>query len=271
MNLNLWLDFEKLRSGFNEIMNMYVVKKAAFTTPVLNVKLYNEVNLKLTYSDFLREWNIHCDPTYVNSIPAEVRNPEFNTVQVGRDKVEIKISDLPAKSATKVPASFMPVVNMTERGIETPYSNSLFRIVIWFDALMELRNKLPIFGFDFGRPFRSRILEVCKWGERAWQLDGWVCLHNSYLDIIYRAGIAGILIIAGIFVVIFSLVRISLKRRTLAVVLLTGILLNWITAAFFMEIFEMPYSAIPLWSLFGLTSAYLFKNKAKPHEDTNHS
>ncbi len=91
-------------------------------------------------------------------------------------------------------------------------------------------------------------------------VDGWICLHNSYLDLVYRAGIVGILMITAIIAVLIWFTIVSLRKRSLTGILLTGILINWFIAANFLEILEMPYSAIPLWSLLGLICAYLFKH-----------
>ena len=149
------------------------------------------------------------------------------------------------------------------REIKVAYSTGLFRILIWQDAFRELRMKHPIFGFDFGRPLRSRSLEITGNAAGEWSRDGWICMHNSYIDMVYRAGAVGVLMIVFIIISFFILIRNSLRKRSLTGVLLTAILLNWFVAANFLEILEMPYSAIPLWSLFGLTSAYLLKDKTQ--------
>lgn len=150
-----------------------------------------------------------------------------------------------------------------ERGLGVPYSNSLFRIFIWKDAFSEMKIKKPIFGFDFGKPFRSRMIEVLRLAFGEWSRDGWICFHNSYIDVVYRAGIAGILMIVFILTTLFLFIKKSFQARSFTGILLTGILINWFSAANFLDIFQIPYSAIPLWSLFGLTAAYLFKSKSR--------
>lgn len=147
------------------------------------------------------------------------------------------------------------------RHINVSYANILFRVFIWRDALVELADKKPLFGFAFGYPFRSHSLEVLGWATTEWMADGWICLHNSYLDLVYRAGIVGLLMVILIIIMLVKFTVISLRKRSLTGIMLTGILINWLIAANFLEILEMPYSAIPLWSLFGLTFAYLFKPK----------
>ena len=148
------------------------------------------------------------------------------------------------------------------RDIDNCYVNSLFRILIWQDVLKDIKNYTPWLGFSFGKPFRSENLEILSWAGSEWERDGWICIHNSYLDIVYRAGIFGIIFIIIVFIYLFKMIKKSILLKSYTGILLTGILLNWFIAANFLEILEMPYSAIPLWSLFGLTFAYLFKDKA---------
>jgi len=47
--------------------------------------------------------------------------------------------------------------------------------------------------------------------------------------------------------------------RSLTGVLLCGIIVNWFVAANFLLIFELPYTAIPIWTLYGMTFAYFQK------------
>jgi hypothetical protein len=143
---------------------------------------------------------------------------------------------------------------------EPPVSNTVFRVFIWGDALEDLIKERPVFGFDFGKPFRSRRIEIAHMAEGEWSRDGWISFHNSYIDIVYRAGLPGILMVVFIFVMALFMAFTSIKRQTLAGLLLTGILISWLISANFMEAMEMPYNAIPFWGIFGTTAAYLFKN-----------
>lgn len=145
------------------------------------------------------------------------------------------------------------------RHINVSYANILFRIFIWRDALNDLALKKPLFGFDFGYPLRSSSLEILGWAIREWEADGWICMHNSFIDLIYRGGVVGFAVIVFIIILLVQFTIISLRKHSLTGILLTGIIINWLIAANFLEILEMPYSAIPLWSLFGLNFAYLFK------------
>ncbi|MBU1112945.1 MAG: O-antigen ligase family protein, partial [Candidatus Omnitrophica bacterium] len=59
--------------------------------------------------------------------------------------------------------------------------NSIFRILIWRDALIQLIKEKPLLGFDFGKPFRSRGIEIAGFAGGEWGRDGWIAFHNSYL------------------------------------------------------------------------------------------
>jgi hypothetical protein len=147
------------------------------------------------------------------------------------------------------------------RNLNVAYNNSLFRILIWRDMFKEVffsGNLIKwIFGVDFGKPLRSISIEILFWADGDWTRDGWIAVHNSYLDIIYRAGIIGIILILTIFYYLFKIIKRSLKIRSIIGILLSGILINWFIAANFLEILTLPYNAIPFWSLFGMTYAYL--------------
>ena len=147
--------------------------------------------------------------------------------------------------------------NIVSSIVKRPYYNNIcFRMFIWRDLIDELKREKPLFGFDFGRPFRSVSLEILGWGESEWLRDGWISMHNSYLDIVYRAGILGLLFVASFITTIIIMVRRFFHKRSLKGVFLFGILVYWFVAANFGEVLELPYTAIPVWSLFGAILAY---------------
>lgn len=179
------------------------------------------------------------------------------------EEAHVNNAEQPATVQNPPPLTNTPELTRVpeKRDLETDYANSLFRIFIWQDALSDIMNYKPVFGFDFGRPFLSRSLEVTNWAISDWGRDGWVCFHNGYLDIIYRSGLLSIIFFTFVITALLIMIRRSFRIRSINGILLIGALINWFIAANFLEILEMPYTAIPLWSLFGLTCAYLFKNK----------
>lgn len=139
--------------------------------------------------------------------------------------------------------------------------NVFFRLFIWQDLLRELKEQKPFFGFDFGKPFRSDSVEYLYWSAGEWSRDGWIAVHNSYLETIYRAGILGILFIGIIIFMIAKMVYLSIKFKSVDGVLLSGALISWLIAANFLVILELPYNAIPFWSLSGIAIVCLKKIK----------
>ena len=140
-------------------------------------------------------------------------------------------------------------------------NNAVFRLLIWRDMFRDLIKEKPILGFSFGKPLRSISLEILGWGASEWARDGWVAAHNSYFDIIYRTGMIGVLFIWAIFFMLFQMIRRFVQLKSVVGVLLCGIIINWFIAANFLVIFELPYTAIPIWTIYGMTFAYCYKSR----------
>ncbi len=153
-----------------------------------------------------------------------------------------------------------PKNSSTRRDLQQSYVNIVFRLFIWRDMLAEMFQERPVFGFSFGKPLRSISLEILNWGSSEWRRDGWIAPHNSYLHIVYRAGIVGILFICFFLGMVIKMIIAFCRKSSVPGLLLCGILINWLVAANFLLILELPYTAIPFWSLFGLTLAYYKKN-----------
>jgi hypothetical protein len=140
-------------------------------------------------------------------------------------------------------------------------SNIIFRLLIWRDMIKEWNATKPLWGFDLGRPLRSPSLEVLHWAETEWGRDGWIEPHNSFLNMMYRAGIVGVIIVAVIWGSLIYFIQVAFKQKSWIYILLSAILLNWLVAANFLLILEFPYTAIPFWTLAGMAFAYAFKAK----------
>lgn len=147
------------------------------------------------------------------------------------------------------------------RDVDSATTNSIFRIFVWKDLLEDIGRERHLLGFDFGKPFRSKNIEILYLANGEWERDGWVAVHNSYLELIYRGGIVGIILILALFTILFKMIQQSIHLRLLNGILLCGILINWLIVAAFNVILELPYNAIPFWFLFGMSFAYLFKNR----------
>ena len=148
------------------------------------------------------------------------------------------------------------------RNLKVAYVNSVFRLLIWRDMIVETFKEKALLGIDFGRPLRSNSLEVLDWGSSEWMRDGWIEPHNSYLNVIYRAGVVGLILILVLIFMLFDVIRKFIILKSVKGILLSSILIGWFVAANFLPILELPYTAILIWSLFGMTIAYLRELRA---------
>ncbi|MBF0570633.1 MAG: hypothetical protein HQL12_02055 [Candidatus Omnitrophica bacterium] len=139
-------------------------------------------------------------------------------------------------------------------------ANINFRIFIWRDMFVDWKARKLLMGMDFGKPFRSPCLEMMHWAETEWSRDGWIEPHNSYFNILYRGGVIGLILVGSIWGSLFWFIKLAFCRRSWILILLAAILLNWMVAANFLLILELPYTAIPFWSLAGMAFAYAYEN-----------
>ena len=142
-------------------------------------------------------------------------------------------------------------------------NNAVFRLLIWRDMWREMLANVTVWplGFDFGKPFRSKSLEILVWGQGDWARDGWIAAHNSYWEIIYRMGMIGILLILCLWGLLFKMMKKFILTKLFTGVLLCGIILNWFVAANFLVVFELPFTAIPIWTIYGMILAYAYKTE----------
>ncbi|MDD5005705.1 MAG: O-antigen ligase family protein [Candidatus Omnitrophica bacterium] len=144
----------------------------------------------------------------------------------------------------------------TTKYLTVGLSTITYRFLTWRDMIKELISKKAIFGFNFGKPLRSESIEISRMAYGEWTRDGWIAAHNSYLELIYRSGIIGIILIIYLFITLFKMIKRFVNSKSLIGILLVSIIIYWLTVAFVYVTFEMPYSAIFFWSLFGITLAY---------------
>ena len=97
---------------------------------------------------------------------------------------------------------------------------------------------------------------MLSWAESEWGRDGWITPHNSFLHIIYRAGILGVLFIGILLGMIGKLTRDFFKFDSILGGLLVGVLVYWLVLSNFFVILEFPYNAIVIWTFLGIALAY---------------
>ncbi len=142
------------------------------------------------------------------------------------------------------------------RPLSSAYNNILFRLFIWRDMIEDLTAHRAFFGMGFGRPLRSRSLEILDWVAYEMTFTGWITPHNSFLNYVYRAGVFGVAVVVGICAALGGLIRVFVRRRDPVGAILVAVLIYWLVLAQFLVILELPYFAVPFWSLFGMTWAY---------------
>lgn len=226
---------KNLHSKYNNIIaenkkNSVIVKIIERVSQGKGVNLYNPEGRRAEKSEISQK-------VVVSPQPEVTQIKDSEAVRIEREIEELEYEVQKAPSSTRL-------------------TNVFFRLFIWQDMFKDFRREKPILGFDFGKPFRSESIEFSFWAVGEWSRDGWIASHNSYLEIIYRAGIIGLLFIMLIFIAVFKIVKKSIQFKSVTGALLSAVLINWLMATNFLPILELPYNAIPFWSLFGLACSY---------------
>lgn len=248
-----------------------------FVLPEIPVNLYNpdQTPIKAAFHDYslVPHWGQKKTLSLASDIQKKIapvlRSPEVKVEKaVSIEKQEF--TPAPAETEKNVTAmeriekvmqdtSADGLTDQTRyRSLGIAYGNMHFRLFIWRDMIEELlaEPKNFILGIGFGKPQRSRSIEIIGWGKLEWRRTGWITPHNSYLHMIYRGGVVGIVVIIAIFVLLVRMTRIFAQKKSMTGTLLVTILVYWMVFAFFSIFWEVPYTAIPFWTLFGITLAY---------------
>ena len=159
----------------------------------------------------------------------------------------------PVHMQEKCPVQTKSTYEYSNEMLGVKQDDTRFRYYIWMDMAHEYAHHKPIFGFAFGRPLCSTTISKYFGTSSTQYTDGWVGAHNSFFYMIYRAGIVGLAMVVFIYWLWFGLVRDFYILRDWTGILLCSILLNWFVAANFFLIFELPYTAIPVWTILGIT------------------
>ncbi len=145
-------------------------------------------------------------------------------------------------------------------------SNVRWRLYVWGDMLRELSKK-PLFGWGFGKPFRSPTVEALGWSDG--KEMGWIDPHNSPLNIAYKTGIIGFSIFL-LIIMRFLGRTIRLLRRMhqddkikLYIMGLLTCFVHVLIFALFVVALEGPYLGAFLWITMGLIVALenIYKRK----------
>lgn len=195
----------------------------------------------------------------------QLYNPEREKTIIGYvlSKLEKKIEKRKTTRISQEQAKPQEAKPQIGRNLEIAYSNAVFRLFVWRDMMSEFFEKKAVLGMDFGWPLRSSSIEILNWGYGEWNRDGWIDAHNSYLTMIYRAGIIGLVFMIFLISLLCCVIRDFIILKSVTGIILCSVFISWFVSANFMPIFEMPYYSIPVWSLFGMTLGYLKDLKKK--------
>ncbi len=159
------------------------------------------------------------------------------------------------KPQTIIPKSYAPVHASSYGPVteDTKINNTIFRLFIWQDMIEELWQNKAIFGMGLSHPLRSKQLEMLHWAESEWGRDGWISAHNSYLYVIYRTGILGVMALGWLLFKLWMAYKRFKQINDTIGLLLCSCLVYWLVTALTMLQLELPYYAIPFWAIIGLT------------------
>jgi len=170
--------------------------------------------------------------------------PETTTAQE-QAGIKSKFSDY--SSEFKSMYNFKEVVSLSG-------NNAKWRIILWKDIIQKSMKK-PILGYGFGMLYNNETLKNMGWEYGA---DvGFLDPHNSYLSILYRTGIVGLLIFL-LFIVSFFIKMIKFLRscQDLAIsaymISVLSTIIFILVISFFMVVLEGPFLGIFLWVFIGL-------------------
>lgn len=264
VNINDLVDLYKEKDEIiNQKINSFEFKE------VNAVQLFNPNCTKIKGVEALKEKKVQLVDEGKDERPERFMGENTKSVGALDDRPEVFIDDGFIESNSDIEGGKKSLFykkkysEKNSRPYQVACNNVIFRIFIWRDMMREFVKEKPIFGFSFGKPLRSRSLEILNWGATEWQRDGWIGAHNSWLHIIYRAGIVGLVFIILIFWLLIKMIIFYLKQKSFIGICLSAIAVNWFVAANFLLILELPYTAIPIWSLFGLNYAYYRQLKDK--------
>ncbi|MCX5782778.1 MAG: O-antigen ligase family protein [Elusimicrobia bacterium] len=209
-----------------------------YSLRILNTKKRKDYNLKIYEKE--REGEAFKTTSGDQEVKYLVYEPE--------KKEQLKI----AKKEEKKKEVAKPVEKLRE--IHTAKNSLLWRMFVITDMLEEVAVNKKVFGMDFGKPFRSKTVEMLGWHD-GWNV-GWIEPHNSFVHIVYRAGVLGIVFIAAIIIVFVRILIGFIRLKNVQGLILMSVILYWLMMANFLVILELPYFAIPFWIFVGATFKY---------------
>lgn len=232
---------------------VYLVPRTEIINPLVIKEIVNDYIETRAYVD-------ECAKTYVPpKLPVRLYTPEnekaFNNIGIRSDIVEMPS----AIEQRKV--EYEQLKNMTKKTYPGgSYNDILWRILVADDMIRELLAGNIAIGEMFGKPFRSKSIEILGWNKSEIEGVGWLEPHNSYVHYIYRSGIVGCVFLFFFIAFCIKTIMRVVKMKSFTAAVLVSVLVYWFVIANFMVLFELPFFAIPVWCLLGFTAGYI-RNK----------
>jgi len=145
-------------------------------------------------------------------------------------------------------------------------NNVRWRLMVWNDFINKSLEK-PVFGYGFGKAFMSETV-IEEFGFLPPGGEDWTDPHNSYLSILFRTGIVGLIVF---FIIIFRFFKLSIsfiskcgneKIRVYIASILTTIVFI-LGTSLFMVVLEGPFLGVFLWINMGLVISLMSVYKIK--------
>ncbi|MCB9771895.1 MAG: O-antigen ligase family protein [Candidatus Omnitrophica bacterium] len=257
------LAIENIQYSFQQL-DLYISgKKATFVPFKLKSKVYNKNRYNPLYGKTNEQ--PHSQSTFNSDVGTysdlnvyNVAMTDSNLSPINTPITTTQIIAPTQRSESLIQNPFPAEQQKSYRSSEVATNNILFRLFIWRDMLVDLNTHHAWFwGMNFGHPQRSISLEILDWATVEWKRDGWITPHNSFFHYIYRGGIVGMILILGFLTLLWHMTIRFIKLKSLWGGCLLASVIYWICVANFLVILELPYNAIPFWSLLGMTFAYL--------------
>ena len=143
-------------------------------------------------------------------------------------------------------------------------ANARWRLMAWSGYVNRSLEK-PLLGHGFGKAFIPKTLEEISWSPP--KGEDWVDPHNSYLSILFRTGIIGLIIFLIIILRFFKLSIIFItecenEEIRIYVASLLTIIIFILGISFFDVVLERPFFGVFLWINMGLVISLIkIKNK----------
>ncbi|NQT66484.1 MAG: O-antigen ligase family protein [Actinobacteria bacterium] len=132
--------------------------------------------------------------------------------------------------------------------------NAKWRLIVWKDIIKKSMQR-PILGYGFGMLYNNETFKVTRQGYVG---DvGFIDPHNSYLSILYRTGIVGLLIFL-LFIISFFVKMIKFLRGcqdlsiSIYMISILSAVIYILGYSFFLVVLEGPHMGIFLWVFIGL-------------------